>query len=201
MTAYAMRGNYVLQELDGVEIDGKGYSISTIRKALAERAALAAAPQPMGCGLPCGYDCNGACFDAAAPQPTPERVTCSACAGLGYFREEGRWVRECTTCTSTGFVTQPAVADREALVEVIREAKRKWYASQDGSSLEDRLASTLLARGLRLPGPETMAWAEIGRDKKPKAETVVSKAPWTVKPDQEFARVAIRVVEGGDDEH
>jgi len=34
MTAYAMRNNYVLQELDGVLIDDKAYSIATIKKAL-----------------------------------------------------------------------------------------------------------------------------------------------------------------------
>ena len=42
------------------------------------RAALATAPQPApeplgGCGLPCGFDCNGACFDPA-PAPADERA-------------------------------------------------------------------------------------------------------------------------------
>lgn len=39
MTAYAMRGGYVLDNIDGVHIDGDPYKIATIREALAARNA------------------------------------------------------------------------------------------------------------------------------------------------------------------
>lgn len=53
---------------------------------------------------------------------------------------------------------QPAPADREALAEVIREARRKWQASWMALPLDEsfdgHIADDLLARGLRLPGGE-----------------------------------------------
>ena len=63
---------------------------------------------------------------------------------------------------------QPAPVDREALVDVIREARRKWQASWMALPLDEsfdgHIADALLARGLRLPGPETMAWGVVGKD-------------------------------------
>ena len=136
-----------------------------MQEAAVIRAALAAAPQPMGCGYPCGYDCNGACFDvAAAPQPAP--------------------------------------ADREALVEVIRKQTRKHMLNWTVRDIGE-VADALLARGLRLPGGETMAWAVVGED----GEVI----PGSIYPTRDEAErvcdyegervvpVTIRVVEGGDD--
>ncbi|WP_296222830.1 hypothetical protein, partial [uncultured Sphingomonas sp.] len=56
---------------------------------------------------------------------------------------------------------QPVAADREALVEVIREAIQPSIISDVIPALA---ADALLARGLRLPGGETMAWAVVGED-------------------------------------
>ena len=120
------------------------------------RAALAAAPQPMGCGLPCGYDCNGACFDAAAPQPAP--------------------------------------VDREALVEALRP-----YV---GAEMATAIATAPLARGLRLPGgEETMAYAVVDPVAGIRSAFVsLVAASRDSQEGDSIKPVAIRVVEGGDDE-
>lgn len=95
---------------------------------------------------------------------------------------------------------QPVAADREALVEVIREAIQPSIISDVIPALA---ADALLARGRRLPGDETMAWAVVGED----GEVI----PGSIYPTRDEAervcdydgervvRVAIRVVEGGDD--
>ena len=60
---------------------------------------------------------------------------------------------------------QPAVADQEALVEVIDNALRDWSNLPPLTCLRaSYVAYDLLARGLRLPGDETMAWAVVGED-------------------------------------
>ena len=91
---------------------------------------------------------------------------------------------------------QPALKDREALMEVIQQAL--WCCPDTGQMPDDAITDALLARGLRLPGEETMAWAVIGKDGKPIPQTCttveyMSRAPGPV------VRVAIRVMEGGDD--
>lgn len=86
---------------------------------------------------------------AAAPQPAPERVTCSACAGLGYFREKGRWVGECTTCASTGFAAQPAPADREVLVKEIAAAQHRLRLIDCDVDESAYIADALFAAGWR----------------------------------------------------
>ena len=67
-----------------------------------------------------------------------------------------------------------------------------------------KLADKLLARGLRLPGgDETMAWAVVREDGRLSVGSVTpfqSVAENNAESDGgEFVRVAIRVVEGGDD--
>ena len=57
---------------------------------------------------------------------------------------------------------------------------------------------------LRLPAPETMAWAVLGSDGRPMPDAIYSerKGAHRLKPHPQarVVRVAIRVVEGGDDE-
>ena len=91
---------------------------------------------------------------------------------------------------------QPA-PDREALMEVVQGAVLiNRYAAE-------AIADALLARGLRLPGgDETMAWAAIGPDGKAEAEAVHFHREIVerdLRDGERIARVAIRVVEGGDD--
>ena len=144
----------------------------------------------------------------------------------------------------------PVRSDREALVEVIREARIAWANDGDGESCPDAaIADALLARGLRLPAPkmeprrcaecdceggeyectwikpgpdrdnalqqladlgqqadrasETMAWAVLGSDGRPMPDAIYSerKGAHRLKPHPQarIVRVAIRIVEGGDD--
>lgn len=105
----------------------------------------------------------------------------------------------CDTRAALAAAPQPAPADREALVEVIRDAIRPGICD----TIAERAADALLARGLRLPGGETMAWAVVGED----GEVI----PGSIYPTRDEAervcdyegervvRVTIRVVEGGDD--
>lgn len=173
-------------------------------------AALAAAPQPMGCGYPCGYDCNGACFDwAAAPQPaTPgQRMIRAAEEAVAIARGEAEpasvypaaehdWGKPVGKEVLPPYQTTPA--DREALMEVVAQAQVTW--SPDATTSTAHIADALLARGLRLPGGETMAWAVVGEDGKPDPYRVYAhnRNPY-VSSMENLAPVAIRVVEGGDD--
>ena len=192
-------------------------------------AVLAAAPQPapdqaedesrvcLHCGVqtrarfdPCwrcglwhsrlvadGYKRLQARVDRSAPQPaTPgERMIRAAEEAVAIARGEAE-------PASVYPAPQPAAVDREALVRLLQIITRNG-SLDDGRTLHEVIADALLARGLRLSGgDETMAWAVIGED-----GTV---NPWSVREDREFAeawaepgdsikRVAIRVVEGGDD--
>ena len=94
---------------------------------------------------------------------------------------------------------QPA-PDRETLESIIYNSADAYIEEHDRRAIAD----ALLARGLRLPGgDETMAWAVVGED----GEVI----PGSIYPTRDEAervcdydgervvRVAIRVVEGGDD--
>lgn len=50
MTAYAMYQGWVLKEIDGVEIDGKSYTIEQIKAAL-EAATKPPSPSPKARGI------------------------------------------------------------------------------------------------------------------------------------------------------
>lgn len=96
----------------------------------------------------------------------------------------------------------PQTADRMTIIEIIAEADDK-YESWHGGTWATAIADALLARGLRLPADETMAWAVVGED----GEVI----PGSIYPTRDEAervcdyegervvRVTIRVVEGGDD--
>lgn len=167
--------------------------------------ALAAAPQPMGCGLPCGYDCNGACFDAAAPQPAPverealvEVIRSVVPLSVKHLRTLADALlarglrlpapkpepRRCAECTCEG-----------------GEHECNWI--KPGPDKEDALQQ-LAGLGQQADrASETMAWAVVGED----GEVI----PGSIYPTRDEAervcdyegervvRVAIRVVEGGDD--
>ena len=69
-----------------------------------------------------------------------------------------------------------------------------------GETLAEAIADALLARGLRLTGDETMAWAVADCQ-----GAIRAAFTWSVRARHERAtgervvRVAIRVMEGGDD--
>ncbi len=95
---------------------------------------------------------------------------------------------------------QPA-PDREALGEWLDREFSAWNETSFDTPLTDYLADALLARGLRLPGgEETMAWAVVGEDG---ALTAINYDRRTARhlcgSGECIIRVAIRVVEGGDD--
>ena len=108
----------------------------------------------------------------------------------------------CDTRAALAAAPQPA-PDREALVEVVAEELRASLGTTEATWLAEDVADALLARGLRLPGGETMAWAVVGED----GEVI----PGSIYPTRDEAkrvcdyegervvRVAVRVVEGGDD--
>lgn len=147
---------------------------------------------------------------AAASQPAPERSELDALRKVNseLIRENARLIAAPQPAHETDWGPdvgkevlppyQPA-PDREALVEVIRDAIRPGICD----TIAERAADALLARGLRLPGGETMAWAVVGED----GEVI----PGSIYPTRDEAervcdyegervvRVAIRVVEGGDD--
>lgn len=121
---------------------------------------------------------------------------------------------------------EPAPSDREALVEVIgRTLTSIWLAQNVSPSDASIIADDLLARGLRLPGvvanepasgdtqaplpitgdtqaaPETLAWAAIGPDGKAEVDAVHYRREIVerdLRDGERIVRVAIRVVEGGD---
>lgn len=135
--------------------------------------------------------------DPAAPQPASDREVeeafLSLCEAIGV--------------PATKFAAQEyrarAVTDREALLGAIEEALREWGAYgwlRTGTT--GFIADALLARGLRLAGDETMAWAvvsidgqimRVSRDGRELAEKFAG-------PGDSVKSIAIRVVEGGDDD-
>lgn len=95
----------------------------------------------------------------------------------------------------------PQTADRMTIIEIIAEADDK-YESWHGGTWATAIADALLARGLRLPADETMAWAVVGENGKidPRRLWINSRdAEEYCERDERAVRVAIRVVEGGDD--
>ena len=106
----------------------------------------------------------------------------------------GQWVDEARAALAAA--PQPA-PDRETLESIIYNAADAYIEEHDRRAIAD----ALLARGLRLPGDETMAWAVVGED----GEVI----PGSIYPTRDEAervcdyegervvRVAIRV--GGDD--
>lgn len=126
-------------------------AIDEVLRILDARAALAAAPQPAPT-----HECP--VCEETVTWTRPGSPYCGECAA-----DNGRDVR----MRSIGTAPQPVPADRKALVEAIREANDDWIASQSKpSSRPEVIADALLARGLRLPGGETMAWAVVGEDGK-----------------------------------
>lgn len=125
---------------------------------------------------------------AAAPQPAPGRDD--------NFQLSGTKVESPAQ--------PPTSVDRDALVEVIRDAILDGMGSDMGvDPSAERAADALPARGLRLAGNETMAWAVVGDDGKVVPTSIwptqfqAQAAAW--RPTERAVRVAIRVVEGGDD--
>ena len=101
-------------------------------------------------------------------------------------------------------------------MEAINQAQVTW--NPDATSSTQHIADALLARGLRLPSQddalqqladlgqqadrasETMAWAVLGEDRKMVAINYDRMtAQHLCNPGERIERVAIRVVEGGDD--
>ena len=160
-------------------------------------AALAAAPQPAVAD-------REAC---RAKQAEPDRGFDETPYDRGYVWGYRHGLRD----GKAEVAPQPAVVDRGELVRLLQIITRNG-SLDDGRTLHEVIADALLARGLRLPGgDETMAWAvqlpdgslaqEWGNvtlwgssvDAKSYAR---GECPEGGKP----VRVAIRVVEGGDDE-
>ena len=106
----------------------------------------------------------------------------------------------CDTRAALAAAPQPAPADREALVEVVAEELRATLGTTEATWLAEDVADALLARGLRLPGDETMAWAVVGEDGKIDLASLTNPYAIPMRSKGETRRrVAIRVVEGGDD--
>lgn len=88
-------------------------------------------------------------------------------------------------------------------MEVIRDAvSRRGDSWTDTRTEHEAIADGLLARGFCLPGEATMAWAVVGEDGKPEAGSVTPfkrEALSYCEKTEQVVRVAIRVVEGGDD--
>ena len=150
------------------------------------RAALAAAPQP---ATPGQRMIRAAEEAVAIARGEAEPASVYPAAEHDWGKPVGKEV------------LPPYQQDREALVEVIREAIQPSIISDVIPALA---ADALLARGLRLPGgDETMAWAVVGED----GEVI----PGSIYPTRDEAervcdyegerivQVTIRVVEGGDD--
>lgn len=139
---------------------------------------------------------------SAAPQPPMRDET--GMEHIARDMREGRFPdRSPRQQVPVAAAPQPAPMDREALVEVIVDASGRTMADNVVIGGAGEIADALLARGLRLPGGnETMAWAVVGDDGKPEPHLVSAlkqKAEQWVLPGRHLVRVAIRVVEGGDD--
>lgn len=76
---------------------------------------------------------------------------------------------------------QPAPADREALVGVILDAMLGRYPGRD---MARAIADALLARGLRLPGGETMTSA--ARDVLAERQRQINVEGWTPEDDDRY---------------
>ena len=97
----------------------------------------------------------------------------------------------------------PAADERDEIERIICDAftcDLRGRGDEDGAFWQTA-ADALLARGLRLPGGnETMAWAVVGSDGKMVAINYDRMtAQHLCNPGERIARVAIRVVEEGDD--
>jgi len=174
------------------------------------RAALAAAPQPTTPGqrmIRAAEEAVAIARGEAEPAsvyPAPEWEICEVCRGTGIAGHPDSG-NTCCLCDGSGAVDpQPAVTDRQALVGAIRAARCEWANDGDSESCPDQaIADALLARGLRLPGNETMAWAVVGEDGGVRPDEIRAskkEAALIVLDGERIKRVAIRVVEGGDDE-
>lgn len=140
---------------------------------------------------------------AAAPQPAP------AWNGPGEkphtYSPDYQAMGDCRVCghdyEAHQKAPQPAPVDREELVRLLQIITRNG-SLDDGRTLHEAIADALLARGLRLPGDESMAWALVGDDEAVLADTVrwergdVDAMFSDLGPS---VRVAIRVVDGGND--
>ena len=162
------------------------------------RAALAAAPQPAPvmqyyykdntCPAEYGRAENCICWHNEGKGPFPDLKNGDAIP-LAYGSAVGLTWRA---------APQP-VPEREALVDVVAEELRATLGTTEATWLAEDVADALLARGLRLPGDETMAWAVLGEDGKMVAINYDRMtAQHLCNPGERIERVAIRVVEGGE---
>lgn len=112
------------------------------------------------------------------------------------------WVKEANA--SLAAAPQPAPADRESLMEVIDNALRDWSNLPPLTCLRaSYVADALLARGLRLPAPETMAWAVVDPVAGVRSVFISNLAARRNAQNGDAIRrveLSWRVVEGGDDE-
>lgn len=101
---------------------------------------------------------------------------------------------------------QPAPVDREELVRLLQIITRNG-SLDDGRTLHEVIADALLARGLRLPGDETMTSA--ARDVLAERQRQINVEGWTPEDDDRYengdlasaaACYIINVCEGGDPE-
>lgn len=167
------------------------------------RAALAAAPQPAP-----EQEMRKATEDAVVSVPKSlllevlEEAVMDSHATEHEFGGDAEPHRDrIASLQRLAAAPQPA-PDRESLMEMIAQAQVTW--NPDATSSTQHIADALLARGLRLPGgEETIAWAVLGSDGRPMPDAIYSerKGAHRLKPHPQarIVRVAIRVVEGGDD--
>ncbi len=173
-------------------------------------AALVAAPQP----APDEFeDCTGYPVEDGLGEndPAPEPKVIGK-LGWGsemtpphkYSPDYDAITNECRICgynkEAHQTEPQPAPVEREALVDVVAEELRATLGTTEATWLAEDVADALLARGPRLPAPETMAWAVIGRDGKLVGINYDRMtAQHLCNPGERVVRVVIRVVEGGDE--
>ena len=95
---------------------------------------------------------------AAAPQPAPAPADERAITGKEVMPDAN--ARPIQQPDTSPRLTAGAQDERAAMIEVIREARKEWYASQDGSNINDRLADALIAAG----------WTRGGRERHPQSK-------------------------------
>lgn len=128
---------------------------------------------------------------AAAPQPAPDRE-----AVLYRFLEEGEVIEKGDECPDDNCASWEPV--------------NGWAVGMGYSKMFKTIrrpvgSDALLARGLRLPsGEETMAWEVLGEDREEGEPHLIYYVEDTARgiakvTGERVVRVAIRVVEGGDD--